>query len=192
MKFWLLGDGSVGGNHDIVSLSSGQVIAEGESHWKWAARPSGSIFRPLPEAPTGADFAEARLTEMKDIMKRFSAAEKWGGERRLTVRPEHIHRYSDPQAAVVDGAIFCLVADTNPELVVLIELQGKNACHGVWHYALARLGAAEMWVNLDGREVWRCHPSNGGPSEEYWYFRVPYAPPPQKGGEGKTDSSPGR
>ena len=46
-----------------------------------------------------------------------------------------------------------------------------------WHYALARLGSAEMHAEIDGKEVWNCEVAGAGrfgrPSEPYWAFLSP-------------------
>jgi hypothetical protein len=38
------------------------------------------------------------------------------------------------------------------------------------------MSAAELWVNLDGTEVWRRPVANPKPEDEYALFGAPYLP----------------
>jgi hypothetical protein len=84
-----------------------------------------------------------------------------------------VHRYRNEKAKLWDGAIFVLAHGTNPEVLVLIEALGESLDTSRWHCSFARLGSAELHVELDGHEVWkqdRAPNVVGRPSDPYWLF----------------------
>ena len=98
---------------------------------------------------------------------------------RLLAQP--VHRYADAEVGIQDGAAFVIAHGTNPEVVVLIEALGKTLATSRWHYSFARLGSAELHVELDGKEVWRQGRTPGvvgQPTDPYWLFLTPREAPP--------------
>ena len=74
-------------------------------------------------------------------------------EVRLLPRP--LHRYSDPGSGLQDGAIFAFATNgTNPDCLIVIELDGKELSRAVWKYAPVRMTVAQLSVRLDQKEVW--------------------------------------
>jgi hypothetical protein len=89
-----------------------------------------------------------------------------------------VHRYSDPKRELHDGAAFLLAHGTNPEIVLQIEAVGKSLDVARWQYSLARLGSAELHVELDGKEVWKQDRTPGvvgKATDPYWLFLTPAA-----------------
>jgi hypothetical protein len=138
---------------------------------KLQIEPTAIAGAPAPEAK-----AAQRLRQAREIARRFTAHEFWDPdnsrfELRLLAQP--IHRYSDEKKELHDGAAFVLAHGTNPEVVLLIEALGKDLKDARWHYSLARLGSAEIHVELDGKEVWKCGRAPGivgSPNDPYWLF----------------------
>lgn len=120
-----------------------------------------------------------RLSQLKDLARRFTAHEFWDPENsrfemRLLAQP--VLRYADAEAGIQDGAVFVIAHGTNPEVIVLIEALGKTLETSRWHYSFARLGSAELHVELDGKEVWkqgRTPGVVGRPTDPYWLFITP-------------------
>jgi len=146
---------------------------------------SGTLWQPrsaqiqpvaFPDAPAPSDRLAVRLRQAKELAQRLSAHEFWDpdntrSELRLLIQP--VHRYSDPEAKIHDGAVFVLAHGTNPEVLVLIEALGDSREASRWHYSLARLGSAELHMEIDGKEVWRQGRTPGvvgQPSDPYWLF----------------------
>ena len=110
---------------------------------------------------------------MKEISRRFESHEFWDPdnsrfELRLLIQP--VHRYSDESQSVIDGAVFVLAHDTNPEILVQLEAHGDvNDAH--WKVSFSRLGSAELHVLLDGKEF-RTAPRTpnvvGESTDPYW------------------------
>ncbi len=160
-----------------VTLTSGKRVK--------MKTPTGVTWSPektqIEPAPFGGvanpDAREtARLRQMKDLARRFTAHEFWNPdnsrfELRLLVQP--VLRFSDASAQIHDGTAFVLAHGTNPEVVLLVEALGKTLEESRWHYSLARLGSAELHVELDGKEVWAAERTPGvvgQPADPYWLF----------------------
>jgi hypothetical protein len=153
-------------------------------------QPANSQIAPtvLPDAGAPDEREAVRLRQVKEQARRFTAHEFWDPdnsrfELRLLVQP--VHRYEDEKAKLWDGAIFVLAHGTNPEVLVLIEALGESLDKARWHYSFARLGSAELHVEIDGREVWkqdRAPGVVGRPTDPYWLFmtRAEIAPQPKE------------
>jgi hypothetical protein len=116
---------------------------------KWDATASGLELKDLPDAPKPAATVAARLTQMRQLARRFSATETYEKETvecRLITQP--IDRYESKEQKITDGAIFALANGTNPEIGIVLEVHGDR-----WRYGVLRLCGAEASVTLDGKVV---------------------------------------
>jgi hypothetical protein len=114
-------------------------------------QPAGSALQvvDLPDAPRPASTAAARLTQMRQQVRRFAARERLNDESiecRLMTQP--IDRYQSEAEKIVDGGIFAFANGTNPEVGVVFETDGER-----WRYGTVRLTSAELSITLDGRQV---------------------------------------
>ena len=92
----------------------------------WMPQESGLKFEPIPDAPEPAATPSRRLTQMRDLARRFTAQVGRGGvrsEMRLLPQPIYRSEVADPTAPVGDGAVFTFVwsAGTDPEVLLVIE-----------------------------------------------------------------------
>jgi hypothetical protein len=162
---------------ELLSLAPGPVVAEERgSGLRWAPPSSGLELRPVPAAPRPATTDAARLRQAKEIAARFTAHEvnRRQAEQRYDLRllPRPLHRYADPAAGLVDGAIFLFANGTNPEILLLVEARGEGP-PASWTYGLARLSRAAPSVQLDGREVWsQPYAAQTGPDEPYHFTAI--------------------
>jgi hypothetical protein len=148
--------------------------------------PASTQIEPAPFDKAGAplDREQRRTRQLKELARRFSAHEFWDPDNsrfELRLLEQPVHRYKHPEAGLHDGAVFILAHGTNPEVILLIEALGKTPEAARWHYSLARLGSAELHVELDGKEVWtrrRTPGIVGQPSDPYWLFLTPSEIPP--------------
>lgn len=146
---------------------------------KWLPEKTQINPTAIPEAEPPAAKEPQRLRQLKELARRFTAHEFWNPdnsrfELRLLVQP--VHRYRDPQSEIQDGAAFVLAHGTNPEILLLIEARGKSVDESRWHCCFARLGSAELHVELDGKNVWKVDRAEGvvgQPSDPYWLFVSP-------------------
>ena len=116
---------------------------------RWDATASGLHLKELPDAPKSAATAAARLTQMRQLARRFAAKERYNNEStqsRLIAQP--IDRYQSETEKIVDGAIFAYANGTNPEIGIVLESDGER-----WRYGILRFCSAEATVTLDGKDV---------------------------------------
>jgi hypothetical protein len=177
-----------------LTLSGEGLIAmssDGKPRWQPAEKQIA--FAPLADAEPPAAKEPARLRQIKEISRRFTAHEFWDPENsrfelRLLVQP--VHRYSDPTAEIQDGALFVLAHGTNPEALLLVEAVGPTLEKARWQYGLVRSSNAETHVELDGKEVWMQPRVKGGstrPAHPYFVFSLPPAEnPPTSASPEKT------
>lgn len=136
-----------------TSPENARPVLSGAIHWA-PTRP-GLTFRDVPDAPPPAQTAQARLAQMQDLMKRFSAAVHSGlPASSLRLIPDPIDRYADAMAGQVDGAIFVFSVGKNAEVIVVLEAQGPAADKAAWCFAVAPATVAAFEVSIDGKQVW--------------------------------------
>jgi hypothetical protein len=118
----------------------------------WEPQEGAASFRPVPDAPAPADNERTRLTQMKQLARRFNAHQTYEGMNSvLRLMPQPIDRY---QPAGSDGAAFAFASGVNPEVLLLIEADGP-----IWKFACARMSTARLVVELDGEAVWEMNPT---------------------------------
>ena len=140
----------------------------------WAPQQTQVELKAVPEARTPAERTSLRERQAKLLARRFDAHEFWDPknsrfELRLLETP--LHTYRDEKAGLLDGAIFGFVHGTNVEVLLLLEARAEGQKPPQWMYGLARMGSAEMHVNLDGKEVWQLARTPGvigRASDPYW------------------------
>lgn len=141
----------------LVSLCDGLIEARWPGEREWSSTKPGVEMRELPKGPKPASTETARMRQMKEMVRRFTATRIDVGDIREEGRvlSQHIHRYHDPEAGLQDGAIFVFVANgTAPDLFLLIELHGPDLARATWHYGMHRTTTGELHLRLDGNEVW--------------------------------------
>jgi hypothetical protein len=158
--------------HVIHSLSAEALDGDfGSVAPHWAPPRPGIEWKTFPDAPAPAERPAARARQIKDLAQKFTAHEFWDPnnsryELRLLIQP--VHKYSDADTGLLDGALFMLCHETNPETALLIEAV-KESGESKFLYALARLGHAELHVEFADKEVWRQERvANTSPRESYW------------------------
>jgi hypothetical protein len=142
----------------MSSLSTTPVRLHSRSGWTWEPERPGLVFQAFASAAAPAAKEPARLRQMKELASRFTAHQFWDPNNQrseLRLLPQPAHRYEDPAAGLLDGALFLFCHSTNPELILVIEATRQNDAAPAWRYALARLGHAEFHAVLGGTEVWQ-------------------------------------
>jgi hypothetical protein len=162
---------------NAVTLTSPLLVTlKTPSDASWRPERAQIAPQPIDDAPPPDRKANVRLRQMKELARRFTAHEFWDPnnsrfELRLLVQP--VLRYDASEAKVQDGAAFLLAHGTNPEIVLLLESIGRDDETLGWHFSAARLGSAELHLELDGKEVWKQDRTPGvvgKPSDPYWLF----------------------
>jgi hypothetical protein len=143
---------------EVASLSRQRIAAQCDPHLAWTAKEPGLALRPLEDSKAVADKATRRLSQMKEICRRFTAHESAVIEGRVELRllNSPLYRYADAEAGVIDGAIFAFANGTNPEVLLILEAnQKEKGGEGAWQYALVQMTGGAVAVELDEAEVWQ-------------------------------------
>jgi hypothetical protein len=123
----------------------------------WSPKTGGFAARPLLDAPTPVESKPLRLTQMRALARRFSAAgyiSQTDEPAELRLLPQPLYRFADDGAGIVDGGLFAFVLSNDPEFFLVLE--GLQAPEGgsSWRYSLARMSSRKHVVRLDGKEIW--------------------------------------
>ncbi|MBW3539062.1 MAG: hypothetical protein KY476_02215 [Planctomycetes bacterium] len=129
-----------------LTATSGQV---------WTPQSSDLKFQSLPDAPVPAETPAARIRQMKQFVRRFSAHEFYmRGRVEMRLLPSAVHRYEDRERGLIDGAVFVIAEGTHPEATLFLEaVQPPDEAEPIWQFAIGRSGAAEMVMFYDNKKV---------------------------------------
>jgi hypothetical protein len=123
----------------------------------WTPQRYGLLNQRFSEASPPAESKPRRLTQMRDLARRFSATfyraePEEATPLRLLTTP--IYRFAAEADGIVDGALFSLANATDPDVLLLVEAVRDGAdSPAYWRYSVARMTSAKLAVWLDGREV---------------------------------------
>ena len=148
-------------NNEWHSLSASPLRAESLLGVLFNATGPGLEWKPIPNAPAPADTPPGRDRQARRLAERFGADEvdrkKVRSQLRLLTTP--LHRYDTSDSPVSrGGALFAFCQQTDPELLLLIEARKSGAGYR-WEYAVAGFSDMDLYLRLDGREVWRDVPA---------------------------------
>lgn len=153
----------------FTSLSPELISAEWPNERKYQARKPGIEWKRLDGEP--AKTRPARLVQMRDIARRFSAevVDFNNNPRQMRLLSRPLYRQDDGLNG--DGVLFGFTGTgTNPDLLLLLETQTD----GGWQYGLATMTAEGLRVRLDDKLVWDV-PHTGGKVTEFdnWMYFLP-------------------
>ena len=122
---------------------------------RWTPK-EGLSLKSVTGAPKPADTAPLRLSQMRQIMRDFTAKMQAEGEWELRLLPQPLHRYQPTEGEAIDGALFVFVwpKGTDPELILRLECR-KTAEGLGWFYSPAQFTTREVWLLYQDQEVWR-------------------------------------
>ncbi|HWB14704.1 MAG TPA: hypothetical protein VG826_36105 [Pirellulales bacterium] len=142
--------------HLLSEMPIAPAVVEGGRRWKPA---EGLKRERLADAPPLASSASARLVQMRQIARSFTASMEFDGRWELRLLPQPLFRYGHDDSEVADGAIFCYVwpKGTDPEFVLLVECR-RDDRELAWHFAPVRFTTRELWLKRNGREEWHAEP----------------------------------
>ncbi len=116
---------------ECTSFSSSPLESRGGPP-DWSPKTGGLTNRPLPDAPAPAESKPQRLTQMRNLARRFSAAchnSRSDEPTELRLLPQPLYRFADEPNGVLDGGLFGFVVSNDPELLLLLEA-AKDATSG--------------------------------------------------------------
>ena len=142
---------------ELHSLSTQPLVAQKSSAIVWQPPEAGVVFKDVPEVPAPAKTATARLAQMRDIARNFSAEvttviSKTKHELRLM--PQPLLRYGGTSPELLDGALFVFARATDPDVLLLLEAKAPAGQVPHWEFALARMHVGALAVKYRDKEVW--------------------------------------
>lgn len=143
-------DGRYRMNHEYTAVDAPHLTMTcGEFLWTPPAEKLAFLELKVDVKP--GDKPPLRMTQMKGLVKRFTAREEFQGNKiELRALPTPLHRYQPSDDPRTDGAIFAIAWGVNPEIMLFIECDDQK-----WSFACARTSAANLWVQFDDVEVWK-------------------------------------
>jgi hypothetical protein len=147
-------------HHEFQSLSGHAFEARCRDggNWSWTPQRPGIEFAAAEGVPAASK--PLRLRQMKGIAERFRAAthpnrenpEADPHELRLLTTP--VYRYTDEAAGIEDGSLFAYCQGTNPELLIVVEVQAGEDKAPAWRYAFAAMTSFRLQVWEGSRLAW--------------------------------------
>jgi hypothetical protein len=160
---------------EFKSLSQSPLTAVRNGRTEWRPRTPGVEFQPLPGTPAPDETEAKRLTQMRSLLRSFTASVQGPhiGRQQLRLLPQPLFRYAQPERGVLDGGLFAFVLSTNPELLLVVEVQvieGKPQ----WVYSIARFTGRETELRLNDQPIWPSAelPSTRDSKEPFFQQRV--------------------
>jgi hypothetical protein len=156
--------------HTIISTTPGNVTASVDQ-LAWEPDQPGLRFTEFQDAAMPANTDSERTSQMLQLAGRFTGYEM---VRRklvsLSMLPEPLYRYKEDG---IDGAIFALAHNENPEAFLFLEAVSDPISPDYWRYAWAKGTSSPVTVELDGSELLHIPGSlndTGSASKPFWVF----------------------
>ena len=160
---WSMGPevGTHGVRHEFHTLSLEPLapMSVGNTRARWA--PSDGIeLSPIPNASNPSQSNKLRLTQMRSLSRGFigythqprTNGKPW----KMRTATQPIYRYESNELGVLDGALFPIFADWDPEIVLVIEARKKSSGEDYeWLYSAIRYNTCPLRLEYKGKEVWR-------------------------------------
>jgi hypothetical protein len=141
---------------ELTSLVQSPLECRSGEKPVWSPQTGGLAPRILPGAPPPGATPTGRLTQMRTLARRFTAACTFKEDTtQLRLLPQPLYRYADEKQGLLDGALFALVVSNDPEMFLTLEaVRERDGDEHQWHYALARMSSLKHTVQLDEAEIW--------------------------------------
>ena len=125
---------------------------------EFESKKPGLSFQPLKDAAAIAESKAARLSQLKQLARRFTATMTGGAaddaKTEMRLLPTPLFRYASPHDQIADGALFGLSATgTNPDAMVAIQWRGEKES-ARWEFGVTGMTNGGLQVRLDDKPVW--------------------------------------
>jgi hypothetical protein len=159
--------------HEFHSLALEPLSPVRIGSFTWAPE-SGIELKPIPDAPAPRNSAPLRLAQMRALADEFTGySTPHGEELRLRTLRQPLYRYESELPEVLDGAVFGLFKDWDPEMMLLIE--ARKTDEGMkWHFAVGRFNWTPVRLTYKEKDVWKgeqtpgSYPSYGDPKSNFF------------------------
>lgn len=140
--------------HEFHSLSTERLAPTqvGASTWRPA---SGIELRPIPGAAPPKKSEALRLAQMRALARQFTGfSTPHGKELRLRTLDQPLYRYASESPEVIDGAVFGMFAEWDPDIILVIEARKVDG-EAKWVYGYGRFNGCPLRLEHKGMEVWQ-------------------------------------
>ncbi len=143
-------------SYELIALSDSTITAKSADGVVWSPRAPSLEWIHLTDVPAAADSGVRRMIHMRQLMRRLTLSSQLASGDRFELRlmPTHIHRYSDPDTHITDGAIFVFAYGRNPEAIAVVECREDDSGQPQWFISFAPLSTAALGAKLDDRDIW--------------------------------------
>jgi hypothetical protein len=147
LEIYHVRDGNPLLNYECMSFSNRKFEMTSPRGPRWFPSGSALAMEPLADSPAPAQSPKSRLTQLRQLSRRFTVQEELRGEKiECRLLPQPIDRYDDMALGILDGAIFVFANGTNPEMGLVLECSEQQ-----WTYGVFRCTGARLFAQLDGK-----------------------------------------
>jgi hypothetical protein len=140
--------------HEFHSLSTVRLEPVRVGQLTWTPT-TGIQLTPIPGAASPQRSAALRLAQMRSLAGEFTGfSTPHGRELRLRTLPQPLYRYESKRPDVLDGAVFGMFAEWDPDIILLIEAR-KTDDDFKWVYGYGRFNGCPLRLEHKGVEVWK-------------------------------------
>ncbi len=159
--------------HEFHSLSTEPLspVKIRDKTWKPKV---GIELKEIASAPDPNASRPLRLAQMRSLVRQFKGYSRPNQEEvLLRTLPQPLVRYERASGDVLDGAVFGMFADWDPEIMLLIEARKQGDTHA-WYYGVCRFNACRMRLEHGGVDAWKVDrapvnwPAVGDPYSPYF------------------------
>ena len=121
----------------------------------WSPRSNSCVKTAMPGAPKPAAGSNQRTTQLRLLARKFAVTLTTKDERQEECRlvPQPLHRF-ETNDGEHSGAIFSFAVGTDPEALLILDIQNDDTGAAVWHYSFARFTFYPLDAKLNGDTVW--------------------------------------
>jgi hypothetical protein len=148
---------------EFHSLHTGPLQMTDADRTVWDVATPGFNWQPIPNAPTPASSKEELFAQAMALTKRFTAETGARGSPGPTLQEEPLHKFSyESDSGLRGGILMPWSIDTNPEILLALEVRPDEDGKFQWQYAAANYSAHGQFLLLDDRLVWSESPTRFG------------------------------
>ena len=148
---------------EFHSLHTGPLQMTDGDRNVWDVATPGLNWQPVPDAPPPASSTEVLFAQAMALTKRFAAETGARGQPGPTLQEEPLHRFSyESDDGLRGGILMPWSIDTNPEILLALEVRPDNDGKLQWQYAAANYSAHGQFLLLDDQLVWSESPARFG------------------------------
>lgn len=149
---------------EFHSLHSGPIRMTDDGNEKWNVTQPGLYWQSFPDAPQPGSTERELFTQAEQLIMRFKAATGAVGRPgpKRQAKPLHTFTYQS-EAGLRYGVLITWAIDSNPEILLALEVRPGKDGQLEWQFAGANYSAAGQFLSLDDKLVWSESPARFGP-----------------------------